>query len=159
VGRQKDIITLCVLFTVFSLVGYNIFYVHSQIGFVIYELQFGAFILMFKGIYNLYRLRQFPGEPLWALTDLTYAFHAAKGDLHYQILDLHRKYGMVTRPSRTHLTTGNVVRIQPNHLSFTSVEAMRDIHGYKAKAAKGSIYNNLFQPPGAKAGENMLSST
>ena len=36
---------------------------------------------------------------------------------------------------------------------------MRDIHGNKAKAMKGSIYNNLFQPPAAKAGENMLSST
>ena len=158
VGGQKNIITLCILFTVFSLVSYFILYFLNATYSFTYELQLVFCILMFKGIYNIYRHRQFPTKMLWALTDFTYVFHAAKGDLHYQLLDMHHKYGMATL-SRTHLITGDVIRIQPNHLSFTSVEAMRDIHGYKSKAMKGSIYNNLFQPPGAKAGENMLSST
>jgi hypothetical protein len=51
------------------------------------------------------------------------------------------------------------VRIQPNHLSFTSAKAIQDIHGFKAKAVKGELYDNLFQPPGADAGTNMLAST
>lgn len=52
-----------------------------------------GFILAFKTLYNAYHFRQFPGKLSWALSDLTFVYHAARGDLHYQILDLHRKYG------------------------------------------------------------------
>ena len=54
---------------------------------------------------------------------------------------------------------GDVVRIQPNHLSFTSFKAIQDIHGFKGKSVKGELYDNLFRPPGAEAGQNMLAST
>jgi len=96
VGRQKDVITLCIQFAVFSLGNYFILYFLSPTYSLLYELQLVGFILMFKGIYNIYRLRQFPGRTLWALTDFTYVFHATKGDLHYQLLDMHSKYGIAT---------------------------------------------------------------
>jgi hypothetical protein len=109
-----------------------------------------------KGVYNIYRLRKFPGGIRWALSDLTYVYHALKGDLHLQVIELHRKYG--TSPS-TSSDIGDVVQIQPNHISFTCVEAIQDIHGMKAKPVKGDIYNNLFQPPGTKVGANLLTTT
>lgn len=57
------------------------------------------------------------------------------------------------------IDTGDVVRIQPNHISFTTIEAMKDIHGFKAIPAKGDVYRNLLQPPGTTVGENLLTST
>jgi cytochrome P450 len=54
---------------------------------------------------------------------------------------------------------GDVVRIQPNHLSFTNIEALRDIYGFQAKAVKGDMYVNIFQLTGASVGQNLFSST
>jgi hypothetical protein len=59
------------------------------------------------------------------------------------------------------LRVGDVVRIQPNHLSFTNPDAIRDIHGFKAVAKRGALYRNLMQPPSSapEVRENLLSTT
>jgi hypothetical protein len=41
---------------------------------------------------------------------------------------------------------GDIVRIQPNHISFRSVQAIEDIHGIKTKARKGAHYNDVGKP-------------
>ena len=94
---------------------------------------------------------------LWKLSDLTYVFHAVKGDLHSRVYDLHRTYGIPLNFVDS-LDAGDVVRIQPNHLSFTNIEALHDIYGIKAKAVKGDMYMNIFQLTGASVGQNLFSS-
>lgn len=54
---------------------------------------------------------------------------------------------------------GDAVRIQPNHISFTSAQAIKDIHGFRAHPVKGECYTNLMQPAVARAPENILSTT
>lgn len=50
-------------------------------------------IIVLKLLYNGLRLRHYPGGWLWKLSDLTYVFHAIKGDLDRHVYDLHTKYG------------------------------------------------------------------
>lgn len=57
-----------------------------------------------------------------------------------------------------YVNAGDVVRIQPNHLSFTNIEALPDIYGFHAKAVKGDMYVNIFQLTGASTGQNLFSS-
>lgn len=40
-------------------------------------------------------------------------------------------------------TVGDIVRIQPNHLSFNSLRALEDIYGYSSKVNKAEFYRNL----------------
>lgn len=47
------------------------------------------------------------------------------------------------------LRIGDVVRIQPNHISFRSVTAIGDIHSAKASTKKGALYLHLFRAPRA----------
>lgn len=54
--------------------------------------------------------------------------------------------------------TGDIVRVQPNHLSFTSAAALRDMHGSKVVPVKAGIYKNLFQPPGVVDRESFLGT-
>jgi len=144
VPRQKPVHATLSALTCFGSLGALItFRFGSSI--LTFEWQFLALILLFKAVYNAFRLRQFPRSLTWTLSDMTYVFHAAKGDLHYQILSLHQKYG-------------DVVQIQPNHLSFTSVQAIQDIHGFKAIPVKGGLYRNLFQLDGIVKSQNLHSS-
>jgi hypothetical protein len=43
------------------------------------------------------------------------------------------------------LTVGDVVRIQPNHISFNSLEAVEAIHGVRTKATKGDVYHYVMR--------------
>jgi hypothetical protein len=52
---------------------------------------------------------------------------------------------------------GDVVRLQPNHISFRTVHAIEDIHGSRTKAMKGEFYANVVRPPGNPA--NILDET
>lgn len=42
---------------------------------------------------------------------------------------------------------GDVVRIQPNHISFRSIDAVTQIHGIKSAAQKGEFYHSVIRPP------------
>jgi len=43
------------------------------------------------------------------------------------------------------LKIGDVVRIQPNHISFNSLSAMDAIHGVHTQAEKGELYNYVMR--------------
>lgn len=46
---------------------------------------------------------------------------------------------------------GDVIRLQPNHINFKTVDAIEDIHGSRTKARKGEFYENVVRPPGKPA--------
>ena len=52
---------------------------------------------------------------------------------------------------KARVTEGPVVRIQPNHISFNTVNAVEDIHGTRTKARKGLMYE-ITTPPGLTKG-------
>lgn len=87
-------------------------------------------------IYNVYfhPLSKFPGPKHMAASRIPYALHLKKGTLNEAIHQAHKKYG-------------EVVRIAPDELSFTSGEtAWQDIYGFRtAKQDKGSyMKDHLF---------------
>ena len=41
--------------------------------------------------------------------------------------------------------SGDVVRIQPNHISFNSLAACEAIHGIRTTARKGQLYTNVMR--------------
>lgn len=47
--------------------------------------------------------------------------------------------------------TGDVVRIQPNHISFKSLKAVVDIHSTHTKARKGMFYDAVLRLPNLPA--------
>jgi len=51
--------------------------------------------------------------------------------------------------------SGDVIRIQPNHLSFGSVEAIEDIHGAKSKLSKLEPYVSQFT---SESGPNVFNT-
>ncbi|KAI1418230.1 putative cytochrome P450 [Hypoxylon sp. FL1857] len=71
-------------------------------------------------IYNLYfhPLRNFPGPLLHRASSLPWAIRHATGSQAFHTQRLHDKYGPI-------------VRIGPNHLSFTDVRAWKDIYGHR----------------------------
>lgn len=70
--------------------------------------------------YNLFLhpLRKYPGPLLWRASRLPLYFKTIQGVLPFEIIDLHKKYGMV-------------VRIAPDQLDFTDSRAWKDIMGYR----------------------------
>lgn len=80
-------------------------------------------------------LSKFPGPKLYAASRIPHEAAALLGRLPYTMISLHEKYG-------------NVVRITPNGLSFTSTQALKDIytrHGKEGVFPKDPIAYNL--PP------------
>jgi cytochrome P450 len=71
-------------------------------------------------IYNLHfhPLRSIPGPLSHRASPLPYILRMISGDLSFHTHRLHEKYG-------------TVVRLAPNHLSFTDVRAWRDIYGHR----------------------------
>lgn len=73
-----------------------------------------------KTIYNLYLhpLRSIPG-PFWhRASPIPYLYQSLLGRSAFHAHDLHEKYGPV-------------VRLTPNHLSFTDIRAWKDIYGHR----------------------------
>ncbi|KAK0627366.1 isotrichodermin C-15 hydroxylase [Immersiella caudata] len=70
-------------------------------------------------IYNLFfhPLRDFPGPILQSASSLPWAWQNFSGEQAFHTQRLHEKYGPV-------------VRITPNHLSFTDASSWRDIYGH-----------------------------
>ncbi|KAI1354177.1 isotrichodermin C-15 hydroxylase [Xylaria sp. FL0043] len=71
-------------------------------------------------VYNIYYhpLRHFPGPLLQRASGLPWAIQHSKGVQAHNTQKLHEKYGPV-------------VRIGPNHLSFTDAKAWKDIYGHR----------------------------
>lgn len=71
-------------------------------------------------IYNIYfhPLRSFPGPISHRASVIPYILRIVSGQAAFHTHNLHEKYGPV-------------VRLTPNHLSFTDVRAWRDIYGHR----------------------------
>jgi hypothetical protein len=67
-------------------------------------------------IYNLFfhPLSSYPGPLLWRMSSIPWCYHQIKGDRTHIQAQFHLKYG-------------DVVRIRPDELSYTSVQAWDDI--------------------------------
>lgn len=63
-------------------------------------------------------LRSFPGPKLWAASKVPQVYSETSGNIVYDLLALHQKYG-------------SIVRIGPNDLSFTSEGVWRDVFSYR----------------------------
>ncbi|KAK3661299.1 hypothetical protein LTR56_000422 [Elasticomyces elasticus] len=70
------------------------------------------------GLYHafLHPLARYPGPKLWAAYRIPYIYHNVRGQLPFKVASLHRQYGPV-------------VRIGPDHMSFTDAAAWQDIYG------------------------------
>ncbi|KAI1846205.1 hypothetical protein JX265_010582 [Neoarthrinium moseri] len=82
-------------------------------------------------IYNLYfhPLRDFPGPVLSRASGIFWAYRHSTGVQAFHTQKLHDKYG-------------TVVRVGPNHLSFTDPQAWKDIYGHRI----GSVGNMTEMP-------------
>ncbi|KAK3358480.1 cytochrome P450 ClCP1 [Lasiosphaeria ovina] len=78
---------------------------------------------LFNIVYNIFfhPLRSFPG-PFWhRASRLPFAWDAIRGNNARHMYDMHQKYG-------------RVVRVGPNHLSFTDAQSWKDIYGHRTGA-------------------------
>ncbi|KAF2102014.1 isotrichodermin C-15 hydroxylase [Rhizodiscina lignyota] len=93
-----------------------------------------------RAFYNVYLhpLSKFPGPKFMAASRIPYAWHLYHGTLNATVHEAHKKYG-------------EVVRVAPNELSFTSGEtAWEDIYGlHPSKTSKGQWLKDtkLFYQP------------
>ncbi|KAM0810879.1 hypothetical protein AB5N19_11232, partial [Seiridium cardinale] len=88
-------------------------------------------------IYSLHfhPLSKYPGPKLAAISELWYATIWTGGNWPFVMENIHRRYG-------------NIVRIAPNELSFSSAQSFRDIYGTPSKARKLFPKSELFYDHG-----------
>lgn len=88
-----------------------------------------AILVLSKIISTFYlnELRHVPGPKLNALSRIPYARHMINQTTVDQAVDLHKRYG-------------DVVRLTPNEVSFTSIDtAFTDIYGFRTGKLKGHL--------------------
>ena len=95
-------------------------------------------------IYNifLHPLRKIPGPKAAAASAWSKIRHAIRGDVIYWIVDLHARYG-------------EVVRVSPNELSFSSADAWKDIYGHSARLKKDPLF---YETPGNEVADIVNSN-
>lgn len=102
-------------------------------------------------MYNLYfhPLRKFPGPLSQRASTLPWAIQTVIGVQQFRTKDLHDRYGPV-------------VRISPNHLSFTDGLAFQDIYGHRLGADKGKVEMTkapiFFDPPFPEFSDSIANS-
>ncbi|KAH7339256.1 cytochrome P450, partial [Pyrenochaeta sp. MPI-SDFR-AT-0127] len=82
-------------------------------------------------------LAKYPGPRIAAISDLWYAFNWLGGRWPFVVRGLHQKYG-------------DVVRIRPNELSFTTPQSFKDIYGHASKGKSPFLKSDFYdgrQPP------------
>lgn len=96
-------------------------------------------------IYNifLHPLCSFPGPVTSAASTWPKIRHALRGDVIYWIVDLHAKFG-------------EVVRVSPNELSFSSADAWKDIYGHGSRLSKDPLF---YKHPGDGVADIVNSNT
>lgn len=92
-------------------------------------------------------------------TDITYAksIFTLKGYFKTSgVRKLQKLHAELGSPIASSLIPGDVVRIQPNHISFNTEAAIEDIHGMRTTLRKGEPYLTVF---GSKTGvRNVFSA-
>lgn len=86
--------------------------------------------LLMRSLYNvfLHPLRNYPGPFLCRASFLKWMLVQCQGESNNYLQELHKKYG-------------NVVRIEPNSLSFIDSQAWTDIYGHKTGHRAGAAAN------------------
>lgn len=95
-------------------------------------------ILLFRTIHNFFfhPLARYPGPRLAAVTPLVHVYYFVAGDAVGWLERVHKKYG-------------DVVRIEPNRLSYITPQAWKDVYGHatgtrKANSKEKKNSKNLF---------------
>lgn len=76
------------------------------------------------------KLRRFPAPSIAGLSPLWYMWHGWKGRQYRAVYEAHQRLGPV-------------VRVAPNHLSFTDPAAYKDIYGHGTTIIKDDFYSNV----------------
>ncbi|KAF3902746.1 hypothetical protein AA313_de0203238 [Arthrobotrys entomopaga] len=97
-------------------------------------------------IRNHLRLRRIPGPFLAGLTNLWRVYYVKKGDAQVTYVRLHKKYG-------------NVVRVGPNSVSVSGLEAIQAIYNVQDKFPKSEFYTPQQFIVRGKPYENMFNTT
>jgi hypothetical protein len=125
-------------------------------------IQFSSVVTL-QIIYNVYfRHRGIPGSFWYKATDLTYPLSIFTPQGYFQIRGLRKLQKLHAELGRFSwrlewIDTGDVIRIQPNHISFNTVHAIEDIHGARTKIRKSEPYATTF---GSETKiQNLLSAT
>lgn len=95
---------------------------------------FASVYLFSSFVYHIFfhPLRNFPGPKLWACTRIPFTYYKLSGTLPYNIKKLHEKYG-------------DVVRITPSALSYTTAAAWEDIYGLSKPGKPGNFRKNIYE--------------
>lgn len=91
-------------------------------------------------------LRRFDGPLLARLTNWWVAYVTCRNARSSYVLDAHRRYGPV-------------VRIQPDHLSFSEPRAIVDIYSFQSKMLKSEFYESFSGPDHAGKNERSIINT
>ncbi|KAJ5540699.1 cytochrome P450 monooxygenase, partial [Penicillium frequentans] len=88
-----------------------------------------------RALYNVlfHPLRSFPGPILHGMSRVPYCWKLLRGTMPYDVLCLHVKYG-------------DVVRIGPDELAFSSATAWRDIMGHRPGVEEFAKSQNFYRP-------------
>ncbi|KAK0909437.1 hypothetical protein LTR91_008538 [Friedmanniomyces endolithicus] len=78
-------------------------------------------------------LCRYPGPRLWAAFRVPYVYFNMCGQLPFKVAELHRQYGPV-------------VRIAPDHLSFTDTAAWNDIYGLQPGRVQNQKDTTVYPP-------------
>lgn len=93
---------------------------------------------------DVHKLRQYPPiTPLAAFTHLGYTLHLLLTNDNFRtrrLYKLHQKHP--------------IIRLGPNHVSYRSIEAIRDIYGHSSTCIKGDMYST---PSGGEGHTSVLS--
>ncbi|KAM3447220.1 hypothetical protein MY3296_008956 [Beauveria thailandica] len=103
-------------------------------------------LILLRGLYNVFAhpLREYPGPKLWAATQLVWIYYRLTGQLVWKSTELHKKYG-------------SVVRVAPDHLSYTTETAWRTIYGLRTVEMDKNCQAG-FSRPGLKGAAAILSA-
>ncbi|OAX80637.1 hypothetical protein ACJ72_05023 [Emergomyces africanus] len=110
-----------------------------------------AFVFIYltsKFIYNVFfhPLRSFPGPTSHAMSQIPYIHKTLRGTLGFDVLDLHKAYG-------------DVVRIAPNELAFSTPEAWKDILGNRPHGAEQlEKFWQFYRPAGEKESTSIINA-
>jgi len=105
-------------------------------------------VITLQVIYNVYfRHRGIPGSFWHMATDLAYPWGIFTRAGYFRtsgFRKLQKLHAELGKCLRVPLIPGEVIRIQPNHISFNTVAALEDIHGVRTKTRKLEPYATLF---------------
>lgn len=100
-----------------------------------------------KIVYNIWfhPLRRFPGPLHMRASRLGWAYSMVRGTLPYDIFKLHEQYG-------------DIVRIAPNELVFTTTSSFQDIQGHRTKGLPEFSKSKWFYSPIPGRATEIISS-